>query len=59
MRANRYSVLLFDSSSNERYSVSLFATCMTNAAVKAKEALVKKGIVNSKNVCIRKIYTVS
>ncbi len=59
MRANRYSVLLFDSNNNERYSVSLFATCMTNAAVKAKEALVKNGIVNSENVCIIKIYTVA
>lgn len=59
MKVNRYSVLLFDSSRNERYSVSLFATCMTNAAIKAKEALVKSGIVNSKNVCIRNIYTVA
>lgn len=59
MRAQRYSVLLFDSDSNERYSVSLFATCMISAAVKAKEALTKNGVVNSESVCIRKIYTVA
>lgn len=59
MKTNRYSVLLFDSEKNEHYSVSLFATCMTHAAVKAKEALTKSGVVNDKNVCIRKIYTVA
>ena len=59
MKAQRYSVLLFDSSRNERYAVSLFETCMINAAIKAKEALIKNGVANSENVCIRKIYTVA
>ena len=59
MNVRKYDVLLFDSDKNERYLVSMFANCMTTAATKARESIVKSGLVKSENLCIRKIYTVS
>ena len=57
MKTNRYEITVFDSESNSRIIVSMFATCMTHAAVKAKNEIVRKGIAKSENLCIRNIYT--
>lgn len=59
MKTNRYEITVFDSESNSRFVVSMFATCMTHAAVKAKNEIVQKGIVKSENLCIRNIYACS
>ena len=57
MKTNRYEIIVFDSESNSRIIVSMFATCMTHAAVKAKSEIVRKGIAKAENLCIRSIYT--
>ena len=59
MKTNRYEITIFDSSNNSRFIVSMFATCMTQAAVKAKSEIVRKGIAKSENLCIRNIYSCS
>ena len=59
MKTNRYEITVFDSESNSRFIVSMFATCMTHAAVKAKSEIVRKGIAKSENLCIRSIYSCS
>lgn len=55
MKTNRYEITVFDSLNNSRFVVSMFATCMTHAASKAKEELERKGIAKSENMCIRNI----
>lgn len=50
MKTNRYEITVFDSESNSRFIVSMFATCMTHAAVKAKSEIVRKGIAKSENL---------
>lgn len=55
MKTNRYEITIFDSSNNSRFIVSMFATCMTQAAINAKEELVRKGITKRNNICIRNI----
>ena len=55
MKTNRYEVTVFDSLNNSRFIVSMFATCMTQAAINAKNELIRKGIVDKENVCIRNI----
>ena len=57
MKTNRYEITVFDSESNSRIIVLMFATCMTHAAVKAKNEIVRKGIAKSENLCIRSIHT--
>ena len=57
MKTNRYEIIVFDSGSNSRIIVSMFATCMTHAAVKAKDEIVRKGIAKAENLYIRSIYT--
>lgn len=56
MKTNRYEITVFDSESNSRFVVSMFATCMTHAAVKAKDEIIRKGIAKKENLCIRNIY---
>lgn len=56
MKTSRYEVTVFDSESNSRFIVSMFATCMTHAAFKAKEILINKGMIKEGNACIRNIY---
>lgn len=56
MKTNRYEVTVFDSESNSRFIVLMFATCMTHAAFKTKETLINKGIIKAGNVCIRNIH---
>ena len=55
MKTNRYEVTVFDSLNNSRFIVSMFATCMSQAAINAKNELIRKGFVNEENVCIRNI----
>lgn len=56
MKTNRYEITVFDSESNSRFIVSMFATCMTHAATKAKNEIIRKGIAKAENLCIRNIY---
>lgn len=55
MKTNRYEITILDSSNNSRFIVSMFATCMTQAAMKAKSEIVRKGITKRNNICIRNI----
>ena len=56
MKTNRYEITVFDSKSNSRFVVSMFATCMIYAAIKAKNEIILKGIAKAENLCIRNIY---
>ena len=55
MKTNRYEITIFDSSNNSRFIVSMFATCMTQAVINAKDELVRKGITKRNNIFIRNI----
>lgn len=59
MKTNKYEITVFDSGSNSRFIVSMFATCMTHAAIKAKNEIIRKGIAKPDNLCIRNIYMCS
>lgn len=55
MTLAKYTVTLFDSKKNERYLVSMFASCMSVAATKAKEELAKRIGDDIKYIAVRNI----
>ena len=51
----KYKVVFYDSKNDQRYQVSLFAPCMSNAAVRAKEELAKSVGDDIKYIAVRNI----